>query len=298
MMDDNAPAASRPPARSRLAIGLEIRGERNTMATPAQWAETLRLLDDLAAPGALAYYYTLRKEAVSRRREFRGASTLARVLRRADVMGVGLTVEDSRIPMDGVCDAADAVLTLADGEEGRGARSLSLFRFVPENSNALAAYLAAAHSLLPHLRGVSGHLHVSHDMSYVFSEASDIPSEPYEPRWPTEATHGRIRQLAAYREQCDTRVFGAYWGTLLSANLVDTLGGVRRVQSEAPVAHTEVLDGGAMYLQVTDSPEPITTPAMKDALPRLEAYLEPVSVPVSYFRLPPEERERKPLWKV
>lgn len=283
-------------AQSRLAIGLDIRIDPPARPTPEHWAETLRLLDVVTQPRPLAHYFTVTPTTVSPPREFSGVSTLLRVLRRANVQSVGLSVErGSSYSIDSIQDGAEARLHFVAGDAGKGFTKMNLRRFVPSNTTSLSDVIAAMCTVFTHVNGISGHAHVSHDMTYVGSETLGYPSYPMTPRWPAEATYTRIRQLEPFRMQHDRRVLGAYWGTLLGPEHVATLGGVRRVQKEAPVARIELLEGGAMYLQATPIPEPITTPAMQLVLPKLEAYLTPVRVPVPYFELPVNARE-VPLW--
>ena len=286
------------PSESRLAIGMDIRVDPPARPTPEHWAETLRLLDVVTQPRPLAHYFSVTQTTVSQPREFSGVSTLLRVLRRASVESVGLSVEGgSSYSIDNIRDGADGMLHFAEGDAGKGFTRMNLRRFVPSNPTSLSEVIAAMCTVFTHVDGISGHVHVSHDMTYVGSETSGYRSYPMTPRWPAEATYTRIRQLEPFRVQRDRRVLGAYWGTLLNPEHVEALGGVRRVQSEAPVARIEVLDGGAMYLQATPIPEPITTPAMQLVLPKLEAYLTPVRVPVTYFALPVNAREVKLWWE-
>lgn len=255
------------------------------------------MLGEFARPRALAYYATVTASSVTRLREFRGLSTLQRILRRADVQGVILSVESGSYSFNAVEHAVDGWLRFCPAVDSPMLCKLSVRRFVPDSATPRLHIVDAARALFTHVDGVSGHLHVSHDSVYVSAEIEDLPSYPMTPRWPEEATYTRVRQLEPFRQQRDPRVFGAYWGTMLSAAHVETLGGVRRVQAEAPVALAEVLDGGAMYLQATPTPEPITTPGMQEVLPKLEAYLTPVRVPVTYFGLPPGQREVKQPWE-
>jgi hypothetical protein len=234
---------------------------------------------------------------VSRQRPFHGVSTIARVLGRPKTTRVILSVESSSLGIHDTANGSFAILELGVSTDRRVVTELSFSTLLRRHARSMPEIRDALTSLFTHTTGVRGHVHVSSDWTYVSSETDRHVAYPMDPLWPEEATYTRIRQVAPYREQRDLRVLGAYWGTLLGAAHVETLGGVRRVQAEAPVAVVEVLDGGAMYLQATPDPEPLTTAAMQHVLPKLEAYLAPVRVPVTYFGLPPGQREVKQPWE-
>lgn len=104
----------------------------------------------------------------------------------------------------------------------------------------------------------------------------------YEWRHP-ENTNDRIEILRSVRSHIGPRVRGTYWGTLLGPALVAELGGIARIIREAPVVVAEPLGNGGAYLQLTPTPEPITTVTMQRGLLELERFLEPVLVPTPLF---------------
>ncbi|WP_396213868.1 type VI immunity family protein [Gemmatimonas sp.] len=95
-----------------------------------------------------------------------------------------------------------------------------------------------------------------------------------------EDTNDRVEQLAEIRSLVGPRLRGTYWGTFLGREMVDELGGAERITREAPVHLVESFGDGALYLQLTPVPEPITTPAMQTGLIALEQFLQPVLVPL------------------
>lgn len=98
-----------------------------------------------------------------------------------------------------------------------------------------------------------------------------------------EDTNDRVEQLAEVRSLVGGRLRGTYWGTFLGREMVDELGGAERITREAPVHLVEPFGDGALYLQLTPSPEPITTPAMQAGLLALEQFLQPVLVPLPLY---------------
>ena len=268
-----------------LYLGAEIRLGAPVAPDLVAWRDILRLLDEASTPGPLGMYFTVRNERVAGYREFRGLDALIRILKRPGLVRLGLSAAGARtsLPVEQVPDFAEAMFCFMPDQNRNELCAISTSRRLPANGEFLASTLAALVAVFERCIDATGHIHVSNDAAYVRNETTALYSRYSKPRYPGEATDARSEQLKPYRAANDPRVFGAYWGTFLNAEQVEALGGVRQVLATAPVAHTEVLDGGAMYLQLTDTPEPITTPRMRAALPLLEAYLAPISVPVRYF---------------
>lgn len=274
------------PNEGLLAFGCELRFRHPVELGGDQWETLLALLNEASKPEPLTQYYVARERTVSRLRTFSGTLTLSRALRRGGVWRVGLAVAgaSSSLANENVPNSASAVLSFVESSAEPRLASIRTNRFVSPQVAVPSAILRALQDMFM-LRGeATGHIHASYDSGYVMNETWSIYAGRFQPRFPQEDTGARAQRLAPFRAAHDPRVFGAYWGTFLSASQVEALGGVLRVQREAPVAVVEVLDGGAMYLQLAPVPEPITTPAMREGLPKLEAYLAPISVPVPYFQ--------------
>lgn len=87
------------------------------------------------------------------------------------------------------------------------------------------------------------------------------------------------------REHIGDEASGAYWGMMLGRSMVERLGGLERIEREAPVASTQRLEHGAIMLRATEKPVPLTDPDLQSRLPALEQYIEPIAVPIGpYFR--------------
>lgn len=85
-------------------------------------------------------------------------------------------------------------------------------------------------------------------------------------RYERERLQGTVFNWAAVRRYAR----GVFWGMLLGPDLCGVLGGLERVQAEAPVDEARRL-GEGLWLQVSAVPPP-----PEDALQRLEAYLQPL----------------------
>lgn len=157
------------------------------------------------------------------------------------------------------------------------------------------AFTGALRTLFELLDAPCGYLHVSTDQGLAQSE---IGFQPIMGRRPTETaqdhagsiyythpedTNDRVDQLAQVRTLVGRRLRGTYWGTYLGREMIEELGGAERIMREAPVHLVEPFGDGALYLQLTPSPEPITTPAMQSGLLALEQFLQPVLVPLPLY---------------
>ena len=102
---------------------------------------------------------------------------------------------------------------------------------------------------------------------------------------PEEYIFDRSVRLRAYRPRFGEIIAGANWGVMIDRALVDQLGGISRVQREAPVYRVTELAAGAVFIQATARPMPLTDLELQRVLPEFEAYLEPISAPIGpYFR--------------
>jgi hypothetical protein len=154
------------------------------------------------------------------------------------------------------------------------------------------AFIHALRALFELLDSPCGYLHVSTDDGLALAErgfqaimgrrptetAQDHAGSIYYTH--PEDTNDRVEQLARVRSLVGSRLRGTYWGTFLGRDMVDELGGAERITREAPVHLVEPFGDGALYLQLTPEPEPITTPAMQTGLLALEQFLLPVLVPL------------------
>lgn len=165
------------------------------------------------------------------------------------------------------------------------------------------AFIDALRALFVLLDAPCGYLHVSTDHGLALSElgferimgrrppdaaqpdggrAPDVGGSVIRYNHP-EDTNDRVDQLAQVRSLVGPRLRGTYWGTFLGRDMVDELGGAERIRGEAPVHLVEPFGDGALYLQLTPEPEPITTSAMQAGLLALEQFLQPVLVPLPPF---------------
>ncbi|WP_434479243.1 type VI immunity family protein [Gemmatimonas sp.] len=149
----------------------------------------------------------------------------------------------------------------------------------------------------------SGYVHVTTDSMLAASEVGFQAMAPLFPLPPSradgtvdsaaarewlarkhaESTNDRVQKLAYVHELVGPRLRGTYWGTFLGREMVAELGGAERITREAPVHLVAPFGDGALYLQLTPSPETITTPAMQTGLLALEQFLRPVLVPLPLY---------------
>lgn len=167
-------------------------------------------------------------------------------------------------------------------------------------SSDTRAFITALQRVFSSVDASSGHVHVTSEWTLAISEAGfqavapALPTPPSRPdgtlepaaarewlMWKhDEDTNDRVQALARVRSTVGPRLRGTYWGSLLGREMVDELGGAVRIMREAPVHLVEPFGDGALYLQLTPEPEPITTPAMQTGLLALERFLQPVLVPL------------------
>jgi hypothetical protein len=88
---------------------------------------------------------------------------------------------------------------------------------------------------------------------------------------------GHITDLMYWQSRWGEVIRGPAWGTFLGAAHVERLGGIRRIEREAPCARVIALRSGGGFLEATD----IENPLVEDhddggALARLAAFLAPV----------------------
>lgn len=177
-------------------------------------------------------------------------------------------------------------------------RSVALDRLT--TVTGIGAVVRGLKALFIQLDAPSAYAHVSSDRSLVQGELGFQPISTYRPpparrsdgsvdtqaaqewlNWKhIEDTNDRVRELAHVRSLVGSRLRGTYWGTFLGREMVAELGGAERILREAPVHLVEPFGEGALYLQLTPEPEPITTPAMQTGLLALEQFLQPVLVPL------------------
>jgi hypothetical protein len=161
-------------------------------------------------------------------------------------------------------------------------------------------YITALQRVFSLLNAPSGYVHATSEWTFAVSETGFVAVSPTRPEPPSrpdgtwdpdvarawlmwkheEDTNERVRAVAEVRSQVGPRLRGTYWGTFLGRDMVDELGGAERITREAPVHLVEPFGDGALYLQLTPEPEPITTPAMQTGLLALEQFLQPVLVPL------------------
>jgi hypothetical protein len=149
-------------------------------------------------------------------------------------------------------------------------------------------FLSGLKQLYALIDAPSGYVHVSTDHVLAMGELDFQPMSVLRPdgllnQKHSEDTNDRIRQLAQVRSLVGPRLRGTYWGTFLGREMVAELGGAERITREAPVHLVESFGDGALYLQLTPEPEPITTPAMQTGLLALEQFLQPVLVPLPLY---------------
>ena len=170
-------------------------------------------------------------------------------------------------------------------------------------SNETRRYITALQRVFSLLNAPSGYVHATSEWTFAVSETGFVAVSPTRPEPPSrpdgtwdpdvarawlmwkheEDTNERVRAVADVRSQVGPRLRGTYWGTFLGREMVAELGGAERITREAPVHLVESFGDGALYLQLTPSPEPITTPAMHTGLLALEQFLQPVLVPLPLY---------------
>ncbi|MBI5027086.1 MAG: hypothetical protein HZC12_10260 [Nitrospirae bacterium] len=71
----------------------------------------------------------------------------------------------------------------------------------------------------------------------------------------------------------------AYWGNFLNVNHIIKLGGIKKVQKEAPAFLVEELPGGGGYIQLTESFLDFGKSGFKEKLMKLDKYFAPIILP-------------------
>lgn len=125
-----------------------------------------------------------------------------------------------------------------------------------------------------------GFVHVAADSRDALMEVTMIPMF----RWgqklsPAESQREeRLKRCQIERVRIGRVICGTYWGNLLSQEIVEQLGGTKKIQLGAPAAVIRERDDGAVYLQATADVPTLDDARYRDALGKLEAYLTPVSI--------------------
>jgi hypothetical protein len=129
-----------------------------------------------------------------------------------------------------------------------------------------------------------GYVHCATNIHVLGIEGSVLAGNPWIPET-IEHTNDRFNLTYPMRSQAGEKVLGAHWGVILGEKLLEQLGGRECVTAEAPVHRVRHLENGAAFLQLTAEPQPLSAAEMLHALPKFEAYLEPISLPIGpYFR--------------
>lgn len=267
------------------------------------------LLDAIAAaaaPARLTHSFTVTTSGgVGRGKPLQGHNEIARRLYRRTTEELCLVSQDPDAPV-----RTDPYAAVSLGrspkpserqDEDRMLRTVSFERMLkPSDTAAFLAGLKLAFSLVD---APSGYVHVTTDVMLAASELGFQAMAPHRPppttrpdgtpfpdssrarlEWKhAEDTNDRVRQLENVRSAIGARLRGTYWATLLGREMVAELGGAERIIREAPVHSVESFGDGALYLQLTPEPEPITTPAMQTGLLALEQFLRPVLVPLPLY---------------
>jgi Protein of unknown function (DUF3396) len=266
----------------------------------------LNAIDRASSPLKLSHYITIATSGgVSRGKPIQSRAQLVRVWARKTTRKLLLISSEPNEIITGNFPYAQASLTRPMPEpleKGLPAipPGVALLRTsTPDNS-----YLAAAKEIFSLLDAPSGYVHATSQRSFAAAELGYLAMAPYKQPPPLlpdgshdleagrawlnwkheEDTNDRVRQTEFVQSHIGPRLRGTYWGTLLGREMVEELGGQAHVRQHAPVVLAESLENGGMYLQLTATPEPITTPDMQRGLIALEQFLAPVLAPMPpYF---------------
>lgn len=291
---------------SQLYASAMFASRNPALAEKSQFGALLRAAESACAPLPLPYYFTCTTSGgVSRGKQIEQREELLRPWLRSTTCELHNTSLDPYAHTGWEVSAQVTFLrnpvSYRRPSVENFLQSVSLSRSIGPGDTA--RLLGGVKELFRLLDAPSGYIHVATDQTLVQGELGFTSMGPARPllerkadgaagpavdldwlNWKhPEDTNDRIEQLALVRSQVGPRLRGTYWGTFLGRELVDELGGESRIAREAPVAVVESLDGGGMYLQLTPSPEPITTPVMQRGLVALERFLEPVLVPTPLY---------------
>lgn len=288
-----------------MFVSTMIHSRSPSVAMTSEIEALLSAIDRASNPLRLRNYITVStSDHVSRGKAFQSHAELARVWARTTTRELLLIASEPNEVVAGDVPYAQASLR----------RSLPEFRqtgtsIVPPGIALLRtattdnAYLAAAKELFLQLDAPSGYVHASSVRSFAAAELGYLAMTPFRPPPPPrsdgshdleagrawlnwkheEDTNDRVRQAESVQSQIGARLRGTYWGTLLGREMVEELGGQDHIKQHAPVVLAESLGNGGMYLQLTATPEPITTPDMQRGLIALEQFLVPVLAPMPLY---------------
>ncbi len=282
--------------RGSLLYGSAVFASRNPqLATESKTSELLDCIEACCLPHRMASFFTVTPSGgMSRSKAIEGHEQLERAWLRSTTSELHLATEPpgGRSNLESLAWASlqrhhvPYVRTRAENYLQRATLHRSMA------ATETVAFIDALRALFQLLDAPCGYLHVSTDPGLAQAE---LGFQPIMGRRPTETaqdhagsiyythpedTNDRVEQLARVRSLVGSRLRGTYWGTFLGREMVDELGGADRVRREAPVHLVEPFGNGALYLQLTPEPEPITTPAMQTGLLALEQFLQPVLVPL------------------
>lgn len=265
------------------------------LASQSKTGELLRALEECCFPHRLASCFTATTSGgLSRSKAIADYEQLERAWLRSTTAELHLASEDvgGRANLEALARASleRYPVPYVRASSENYLQRVTLHRSVAATETV--AFIDALRALFQLLDAPCGYLHVSTDLGLAQAE---LGFQPIMGRRPTETaqdhagsiyythpedTNDRVEQLARVRSLVGSRLRGTYWGTFLGREMVEELGGAKRVMSEAPVHLVEPFGDGALYLQLTPEPEPITTPAMQTGLLALEQFLQPVLVPL------------------
>lgn len=246
-------------------------------------------------------YATTTSGGVGRGTLLQDASQVRSKLFRSTTNSLCLISQDPNSPVNTDSFASVSLRRLAEPLESegthRGVGEVALTRTL--RASDTRAFLTGLQRVFSLVNAPSGHVHIATEWTLALSETGFQAVAPHRPTsrseqdgsvdsfshswllWKHEEdTNDRVEALTRVRSAVGARLRGTYWGTFLGREMVAELGGAERIMREAPVHLVEPFGDGALYLQLTPEPEPITTPAMQTGLLALEQFLQPVLVPL------------------
>ena len=278
-------------------VGTQFRCANEKIVDLGVFESMLAAMAYACGPLTLTDYFTCTTSGIGQQRSVSTPENLVRLWNRKTT--VELHLQSSRRMDDG--PYASVFFGRSDrpgGEVPPTSGEVTLYRTVSGDEHA--NFLLGLKRAFVLADGWSGHVHATTEGAFAYGETGfnsmrpwrrwdeDLPEIPLSERGKrsifdrpphAEDTNDRVELVRTVRSRVGPRVRGTYWGTLLGPALVEELGGLAGLIRDAPVVVAEPLGNGGAYLQLTPTPEPITTETMQRGLLALERFLQPVLVP-------------------
>lgn len=276
--------------QTQIAIGTHIYLRAHTLETESVFEGLVECGRAAAAPTNVPFYLTFGPTGLARPpRAIGDDKTLLRAWRKHENIGVALTSYDTTGELPEHTDRAEVHIQRRRPPEEESASGPRYADYAVLKEAQLTEvderqFIDAALHAFEIADGACGLIHVASMNIYLRNDVG-IARATAANREHIEVTRLRRMLLDPFEQRLGEFLPGAFWGVMLGREMVERLGGIERIDREAPVLHTRHLANGGMYLQATRRPVPLTDPALQAALPNLEEYLEPISAPIGpYFR--------------